>query len=66
VSVSTLGEVERGVARLFAGARRSVLERWARTDVPRQFSGRVLPIDEAVAIACGTLSAASRRRNIMP
>lgn len=60
VSVLTIGEFEKGIARLPAGARRAQLARWARVDVPRQFLGRVLAIDADVAAAWGGLSAAGQ------
>ena len=62
ISVLTLGEIHKGVALLPQGARRTALERWLATDLPRQFLGRVLPIDEAVASAWGRLAAAGRQQ----
>jgi hypothetical protein len=62
ISVLTLGEIRKGVALLPQGARRTALERWLSTDLPRQFLGRVLPIDEPVAEAWGRLAAAGRQQ----
>jgi hypothetical protein len=62
ISVLTLGEIQKGVALLPRGARRTALERWLAADLPRQFLGRVLPIDEAVAAAWGRLAAAGRQQ----
>jgi hypothetical protein len=39
------------------GARRTRLGNWARTEIPRQFHGRLLPVDDEVAIAWGQLAA---------
>lgn len=61
VSVLTLGEIRKGVALLAPGRRRTALERWLTVDLPRQFLGRVLPIDERVAHAWGDLAAAGRQ-----
>lgn len=58
ISVLTLGELESGIARMPRGARRLQLTHWASTDVPRQFIGRLLPVDEAVGLAWGRLTAA--------
>ena len=58
ISVLTLGELEKGIALLRPGARRTALARWARSDVPRQFSGRLLPVTDAIALAWGQLAAA--------
>ena len=60
ISVITRGEIERGVAAMAAGARRARVERWAEVDVPRQFRGRMLPVDEAIALAWGRLMASAR------
>lgn len=57
VSVLTLGEIARGVALLPVGARQARLQRWLASELPRQFEGRVLPVDAAVAAAWGRLGA---------
>jgi predicted nucleic acid-binding protein len=57
LSVLTLGELEKGVRTLAAGTRRDRLTRWARTEMPAQFLGRVLSVDEEIAISWGTLTA---------
>ena len=60
LSVLTLGELEKGIRTLSDGARRERLARWARTEVPRQFLGRLLAVEEAVALAWGQLAADAR------
>jgi len=57
ISVLSLGEVEKGIARLPASDRRTALSRWARTELPTQFVGRLLGVDAAVAVAWGGMSA---------
>ncbi|HTC11191.1 MAG TPA: type II toxin-antitoxin system VapC family toxin [Acetobacteraceae bacterium] len=57
LSVITLAELQRGVDRLPAGRRHSQLDVWLREELPLRFTGRMLPIDEAVAEACGHLVA---------
>ena len=61
VSVITLGEIRKGVELLTSGARRVALEQWLEVDLPRQFRGRLLAIDDAVAHEWGRLTAAGRR-----
>ena len=61
ISALTFGEIRKGVDLLDPGARRDRLESWLATDLPRQFLGRVLPVDEAVSMEWGRLSAAARR-----
>ncbi len=58
LSVLTLGELEKGIAALPAGTRRTQLSQWARLEVPRQFFARLLPVDAAVAVAWGQLAGA--------
>jgi len=60
ISVLTLGEVERGIDLLPVGRRRAALEAWISKDLPIQFQGRVLVVDEAVAREWGRLSVRSR------
>lgn len=61
VSVLTFGEVQKGVSLLPAGTRRDALETWLRTDLPRQFTGRLLPVDGSVALEWGRLAAEGRK-----
>ena len=61
ISVLTIGEIQKGVALLPEGPRRERLAAWVATELPRQFRGRVLAVDAAVAIEWGRLSAEGRR-----
>jgi predicted nucleic acid-binding protein len=61
ISVLTLGEVERGIDLLPVGRRRASLESWISKDLPIQFQGRVLVVDEAVAREWGRLTVRTRR-----
>ena len=60
LSVLTLGEIRKGVALLPDGKKRRRLEEWLTVDLARQFTGRLLPVDDAVALAWGGLSAEGR------
>lgn len=62
LSVLTLGELEKGIARLPASARRRKIEAWVRGDLAERFAGRVLAIDAAVAEKWGQSSGASESR----
>lgn len=59
-SVLSLGEIERGVTLMAAGAHRDRLSRWLRSELVFQLGGRILPVDAAIASAWGRLSAAGR------
>jgi predicted nucleic acid-binding protein len=61
ISVVTLGEIRKGVELLVSGAKRMKLEQWLETELPRQFRGRLLAVDDAVAHEWGRLTAAGRR-----
>ena len=57
ISVLTLGEIARGVAKLDDGKRKTRLEKWLATELPSHFEKRVLNIDAQVARAWGELMA---------
>jgi len=61
ISVLTLGEIAKGVRLLPEGQRRDRLSDWLEVELPRQFLGRVLPVDDRVALLWGRLSAEARR-----
>ena len=60
LSVLTLGEIRKGVAALPQGKRRTHLETWLELDLQARFSGRILPIDAAVADRWGLLAAEAK------
>lgn len=61
ISVLSLGEIEKGVRLLPAGPKRERLADWLAVDLPRQFLGRVLPVDHRVVPAWGRLAAEARQ-----
>ena len=56
ISVLTLGEIRKGITPLPDGRRRASLESWLDHDLVVRFSGRILPIDLAVADRWGRLA----------
>jgi toxin FitB len=56
LSVLTLGEIRKGVASLPEAKRRIALEAWLDRDLLLRFSGRILPINQAVADRWGRLA----------
>lgn len=56
VSVLTLGELEKGIAKLSASRRRASLEEWF-ADLRDRFRGRILLVDEPVALEWGRITA---------
>ena len=61
LSVLTLGEIRKGVARRPQGKRRTHLESWLEMELQARFSGRILSIDKAVADRWGVLAAGAKR-----
>ena len=61
LSVLTLGEIRKGLAALSHSRRRTRLEAWLEVDLRSRFSGRILPVDAAVADRWGLLAAQARR-----
>lgn len=62
LSVVTVGELEKGIARLRQSDRRTELEKWVRNDVVARFGGRLLAIDAAIAARWGSLVGASEAK----
>jgi hypothetical protein len=62
LSVLTLGELEKGIAKLPSSARRRKIEKWVRQDLAERFSGRLLAVDQRVAERWGRLSGESESR----
>ncbi|MCO4100119.1 MAG: type II toxin-antitoxin system VapC family toxin [Gemmatimonas sp.] len=57
ISVLVLGEIEKGVSRLPAGARKSALATWMEFELPGYFSNRIMPFDLACSRHWGRLDA---------
>lgn len=61
LSTLTLGEIRKGIESLADQERRMALGDWLETELPRFFSGRILPVDAKVADRWGRLLAAAGR-----
>ena len=61
LSVLTVGEIRKGLAGLPGGRRRTHLETWLDIELRARFSGRILPIDQAVADRWGNLAAMAKK-----
>jgi predicted nucleic acid-binding protein len=62
LSVLTLGEIRKGLASLPQGKRRTQLEAWLEVELQARFSGRIVPIDAAVADRWGLIAADAKRK----
>ena len=62
LSVITLGEIRKGVAALTQGKRRVHLEAWLEVELQTRFSGRIVPVDAAIADRWALLASEARRK----
>jgi predicted nucleic acid-binding protein len=62
LSVITIGELEKGIARLPDSPKRVTLEQWVRRELADRFRGRLLMVDSGVAARWGALIGASEAR----
>ena len=61
LSVITLGEIQKGIARLEAGPRKNGLQVWLDDDLQERFAGRILPLDEEASKQWGLLQGEAQR-----
>jgi predicted nucleic acid-binding protein len=64
ISVASIAELRRGIGLMDDGRRRAALAAWLRNDLPARFSGRILPIDSAIAERWGELMARARKDGV--
>jgi len=57
LSVVTLADLRYGIARLPVGRRRRSLEEWLSGEILQRFEGRILPVDDDVALTWGEVTA---------
>jgi predicted nucleic acid-binding protein len=56
LSVLTLGEIQKGVAQLPESRKKARLQAWLDRDLRDRFRGRIVPINETVALTWGRVS----------
>ena len=66
VSVLSLGEIRKGMELSQSDVRRAKVESWLMNDIPLQFGGRIVPVDEHVALEWGRIAADGQRRGRTP
>lgn len=62
ISVLSLGEIQKGVAKLVDGQRKNVFQHWLEQDLLVRFEGRILPLNLEMALEWGLMSAATEGR----
>lgn len=61
LSVLTMGELEKGITKLQESLRKADLQEWLEHDLAERFTGRILPVDAAVAVAWGRIQGEAER-----
>lgn len=62
LSVLTLGELQKGIAKLPDSRRREDLKAWLESDLHLRFAGRILEVDETVALTWGKAEGEAERK----
>jgi len=62
ISVLTIGEVRRGIARLANSKKKTTLVDWVENDLRKRFAGRIVAITEDIANKWGELQAEAEKR----
>jgi len=62
LSVLTLGEIQKGIAKLADGKRKATIQQWLDHDLRRRFAGRVIGITAEVAATWGLIAAETESR----
>jgi predicted nucleic acid-binding protein len=55
LSVLTIGEIQKGIARIIDKTRQARFQQWLDSDLRQRFAHRILPVDEEVALTWGLL-----------
>ena len=64
LSVLTLGEIRKGIAKLADSDRRAALLSWLKKDVCQRFEGRIIPISVEIAETWGEIQGAAERNGV--
>ena len=55
ISVVTVAEIMRGVAKLSSGQKKTKLTNWVRKEIPKQFNDRILSFNQNAALILGEI-----------
>ena len=64
VSALSLGEIQKGISMLTAGRRKRAIQSWLDKDLRRRFVGRIVPVEEDIALEWGLYCGASERKGL--
>lgn len=64
ISVVTLSELQFGIERIPASTRKQQIKTWLNHDLKARFAGRIISIDDNIAMQCGTFRAIHQTQGI--
>jgi len=62
LSVLTIGEIQKGIAKVTDVPRRTKIQRWLDTDLMERFAGRILPITVEIMLSWGIIEGEAELR----
>jgi predicted nucleic acid-binding protein len=62
LSVLTIGEIHKGIAKLPGSKKKRALIKWVEEDLKKRFAGRLLDITEEIAIQWGEIQGESEKK----
>ena len=62
LSVLSIGEIQKGIAKLLDKVRRDTLQQWLDNDLHSRFFGRILPITEEIACTWGIIQGDAEKK----
>ncbi len=62
LSVLTIGEIQKGIAKLADSKRKALIQQWLDHDLHNRFVGRIIPISEEIAATWGLIMAEAEKK----
>ena len=66
LSAISLAEIRRGIVLMDDGKRRHALDEWLTHDFASRFAGRIVSVDQSVALAWGDIMGTANRQGLNP
>ena len=64
LSVLSIGEIQKGIAKLADVHRKTIIQTWLETDLRNRFAERLIPVNEEIAITWGTVQGEAEANGI--
>lgn len=62
LSVLTIGELQKGISKLYDGARKNELQEWVEHDLTLRFMGRIIDIDMETVLIWGKMQGEAQQK----